>query len=42
MATGDWTGGALALFNLILSILIYIPFVIASEKMEANKLKINN
>ncbi|EQJ05512.1 PTS system, lactose/cellobiose IIC component family protein [Clostridioides difficile P7] len=42
MATSDWTGGALALFNLILSILIYIPFVIASEKMEANKLKINN
>ncbi|MCC0694754.1 MULTISPECIES: hypothetical protein [unclassified Clostridioides] len=43
MATGDWTGGALALFNLILSILIYIPFVIASEKMEAKKLtKIDN
>ncbi len=38
-ATGHWTGGALAAFNLIMSIVIYIPFVIASERMEMKKLE---
>ncbi len=37
IATGHWTGGALAAVNLLISIAIYIPFVIASEKMEMRK-----
>lgn len=37
MATGHWSGGVLAMVNLLISILIYIPFVIASEKIEQRK-----
>jgi len=37
LATGHWTGGALAAVNLLISIAIYIPFVMASEKMEMRK-----
>lgn len=40
MATGHWTGGLLAAVNLAISIVIYIPFVIASEKIEARKAKL--
>ncbi|MFI3210043.1 MAG: PTS sugar transporter subunit IIC [Peptostreptococcaceae bacterium] len=41
IATGHWTGGALAFVNLVISIVAYIPFVIASEKMEMKKLEEN-
>ncbi|MGL5507930.1 MAG: PTS sugar transporter subunit IIC, partial [Paraclostridium sp.] len=34
IATGHWTGAALAAVNLLISIVIYIPFVIASEKID--------
>lgn len=37
-ATGHWTGAALAAVNLLISIVIYIPFVIASEKIEKKRL----
>ncbi|MGL5329920.1 MAG: PTS sugar transporter subunit IIC [Peptostreptococcaceae bacterium] len=37
MATGSWTGGALAAVNLIISVVVYLPFVAMSEKMEAKK-----
>ena len=37
MATGHWSGGVLAAINLIISVLIYLPFVTISEKMEAKK-----
>ncbi|WP_250674503.1 PTS transporter subunit EIIC [Paraclostridium ghonii] len=37
LATGHWTGGVLAAVNLVISILIYIPFVIASEKIDKRK-----
>lgn len=37
MATGHWTGGVLAAVNLLISILIYIPFVMASEKIDQRK-----
>ncbi len=39
IATGHWTGGALAAVNLLISIVIYIPFVIASEKIDQKKNK---
>lgn len=37
LATGHWTGAVLAAVNLLISILIYIPFVIASEKIDKRK-----
>lgn len=37
LATGHWTGAVLAAVNLLISILIYIPFVIASEKIDQRK-----
>lgn len=37
LATGHWTGAALAAVNLLISIVIYIPFVIASEKIDKRK-----
>lgn len=37
LATGHWTGSALAAVNLLISIVIYIPFVIASEKIDKRK-----
>lgn len=38
MATGHWTGGALAAVNLLISIVIYLPFVSADERMAKKKL----
>ena len=37
LATGHWTGAALAAVNLLISIVIYIPFVIAAEKIDKRK-----
>ena len=37
LATGDISGALLAAFNLVLSVVLYIPFVIASIKMEEKK-----
>lgn len=37
LATGHWTGALLAAVNLLISIVIYIPFVIASEKIDKRK-----
>ena len=37
LATGSIRGGILAAFNLVLSILIYMPFVIAGEKIAEKK-----
>ncbi|MGL4335638.1 MAG: PTS sugar transporter subunit IIC [Turicibacter sp.] len=37
MANGHWSGGALALVNLIISVLIYIPFVMVSERMDKKR-----
>ncbi|WGX76658.1 PTS transporter subunit EIIC [Paraclostridium bifermentans] len=37
LATGHWTGAALAAVNLLISIIIYIPFVIAAEKIDKRK-----
>ncbi len=37
IAVGSWKGAALALFNLVLSVLMYMPFVIASERIENEK-----
>ena len=39
MATGHWTGGVLAAVNLLISILIYLPFVVAETRMEKKKLE---
>ncbi len=38
MATGHWTGGVLAAVNLLISIVIYLPFVAAETRMEKKKL----
>lgn len=38
MATGHWTGGALAAVNLIISIVVYLPFVVADERMAKKRL----
>lgn len=37
LATGHWTGAALGAFNLLLSIIMYIPFVKMSIKIEEAK-----
>lgn len=37
LATGHWTGAALAAVNLLISIIIYIPFVISAEKIDKRK-----
>ena len=37
LATGHWSGAALAAVNIIVSIVIYLPFVYAAEKMEARR-----
>ncbi|WP_042277835.1 PTS sugar transporter subunit IIC [[Clostridium] dakarense] len=42
MATGHWTGGALAAVNLLISIGIYLPFVAADERMAKKKLDKQN
>ena len=38
MATGSIRGGLLAAFNLVLSVVIYLPFVMAEERMMKKKL----
>ncbi len=38
MANGHWSGAVLAAVNLILSIVIYLPFVMVSERMDAKRL----
>lgn len=38
MANGHWSGAVLALVNLIISIVIYLPFVIVSERMDAKRI----
>ncbi|MGL5380262.1 PTS sugar transporter subunit IIC [Clostridium sp.] len=37
LATGHWSGAALAAVNIVVGILIYLPFVYAAEKMEAKR-----
>ncbi len=39
MATGHWSGAALCVVNIIVSILIYLPFVVMAEKIDAKKMK---
>lgn len=39
MATGHWSGAALCVVNIAVSILIYLPFVIMAEKMDAKKME---
>lgn len=36
-ATGHWTGGALAAVNLVISIIIYLPFVKLADRIDAKK-----
>lgn len=38
MATGHWTGGALCVVNIVVSVMIYLPFVIMAEKIDAKKM----
>lgn len=35
LATGHWSGAALAFVNIVISIIIYLPFVVIAERMEA-------
>ncbi|MGL4362918.1 MAG: PTS sugar transporter subunit IIC [Cellulosilyticaceae bacterium] len=35
LATGHWTGAALAMVNLVVGIIIYIPFIIMAERIDA-------
>lgn len=37
LANGHWSGVALAAVNLVIAIVIYLPFVYAAEKMDAKK-----
>lgn len=39
LATGSWKGAVLAAVNLIISIVIYLPFVKISERIEVKKLQ---
>ena len=34
---GHWSGAVLALVNVVISIVIYLPFVVVAERMEARK-----
>lgn len=36
---GHWTGAALAAVNLVISVVIYLPFVAMQERMDAKKLR---
>ncbi|OSB10025.1 PTS sugar transporter subunit IIC [Paraclostridium bifermentans] len=38
IATGHWSGAVLAIFNLLLSTVIYIPFIIIDEKITEKKI----
>ena len=40
MATGHWSGAVLCIVNIAVSILIYLPFVVMAEKMDAKKMGI--
>lgn len=35
LATGHWSGAALAIVNIVISIVVYLPFVMIAERMEA-------
>ncbi|MCA0385228.1 MAG: PTS sugar transporter subunit IIC [Firmicutes bacterium] len=37
LATGSWQGGVLAAFNLVLAIVIYIPFIFIADRAELKK-----
>jgi len=39
LATGSWKGAALALVNLIISVVIYLPFIKIAERTELKKLE---
>ncbi|WP_223820834.1 PTS cellobiose transporter subunit IIC [Bacillus sp. S3] len=39
LATGSWRGAALALVNLIIAVVIYIPFIKIAERAEVKKLQ---
>ena len=39
LATGSWRGGALAAVNLVIAMLMYLPFVKIAERIEVKKLK---
>ena len=41
MATGHWSGAALCVVNIVVSILIYLPFVVMAEKIDAKKMKVD-
>ena len=41
MATGHWSGAVLCIVNIAVSILIYLPFVVMAEKMDAKKMGID-
>jgi PTS system cellobiose-specific IIC component len=34
---GHWSGAVLAAVNLVISVIIYLPFVVAAERLEAKK-----
>jgi PTS system cellobiose-specific IIC component len=36
---GHWTGAALAAFNLVISVVIYLPFVALQRRMESKKIR---
>ena len=38
MATGHWSGAVLCVVNIVVSILIYLPFVVMAEKIDAKKM----
>ncbi|MGE8203896.1 PTS sugar transporter subunit IIC [Heyndrickxia sp. NPDC080065] len=39
LATGSWRGAGLALVNLVIAVLIYIPFIKVAERAEVKKLQ---
>ena len=41
LATGHWSGAALALVNLLIGIVIYIPFIIVAERIDAKNAQQN-
>ncbi len=38
MATGHWSGAVLCIVNILVSILVYLPFVVMAEKMDAKRM----
>ncbi|GAB6086310.1 PTS sugar transporter subunit IIC [Alkaliphilus crotonatoxidans] len=37
LATGSWRGGVLSLVNIVIGVILYMPFIIMSEKLEDKK-----